>query len=149
MGTESSQNYFSLRGLLALLLSVFLAYELFQVIRLMGMAAERYNDNLFFRLFVDYLRNFSTKGTEFVDLGYTKIKIYIFVLFFGFVFKSILSFKHAFIGYDLNAKYVFYLFLVEAVLFGLFFGFNPFPNFFGNILKLSIPSLIIYGLLDE
>ena len=149
MSEENKSTYFSFRGLLAALLSAFLSYQIFQVILIIKEAAKSYNENLFFRFFMDAIRQSSTKRAAFVDAGYEKIKVMVLVFFISFVLKTILSLKHAFIEYSSSNRNVFYLFLAEAALFGLFFGFDPFSDFFGNAVKIGIPSFIIYALLDE
>ena len=146
---QSQSNYFSLRGLFALALSGFLTFEIFQVIKLLNLAADRYNDNLVARLFVDYLRNASSKGSVFVDEFYSKFRIYIYILLISFGIKIVLSIRHTFVSNDSNSNYVFYLLLIEAIFFGIFFGFNPFSEFFKNIIIIAIPTLIIYGLLED
>lgn len=148
--TDSTESkYFSIRGLLATALSGFLSFKIYQVTEVLQEAENRYRDNAFFQSFIDLIRNSSTKGEDFVDNAYSKIKMLVYVFLISFGIRTILSFKHAFIDDTDNAKYVLYLFLVEAVLFGAFFGFEPFSDYFKTVIMFGIPSFIIYGLLDE
>jgi hypothetical protein len=148
MSEESEAPYFSFKGLLAAALSGFIAYQLFRFTEFIQMAERSYYQNNYFQFFIDLIRYSSEKGPVFVDIAYTKIKILIFVILVSYALKTILALWHAFVGYVDN-KYIFYLFLVEAGFFGLFFGFTPFSEFLNTVLPIGIPSLIIYGFMDE
>jgi hypothetical protein len=148
MKNNNQNHYFSFRGVLALVLCLFLTYEIFQVIRIIKLATNTYNENFIFQLFVDYIRISSEKGPDFVDAYYSKIEKYIYILFVSFSIKSLLSFKHAFINDNSNAEYLFYLLLLEVIFFGLFFGFIPISDFLTNAFIIAIPSIIIISLFE-
>ena len=149
MTENNKETYFSFRGLIAAALSGFLCYTLYQITQIIQLGESRYHDNLFAQSFIDSIRYSSTKGVDFVDSFYSKARTLIYVLLLSYGLKTILSLKHAFINDTNNTKYVSYLFLVEAAFLGFLIGFTPFTDFFKAALILGIPTLILYGLLDE
>lgn len=149
MTEEKQTSYFSFRGLLATGVSAFLTFKIYQVTEILKEAESRYQDNAFFRSFIDLIRYSSPKGESYVDNAYAKLKTVVFVFLISYVLKTALSFKHAFINDTDNATYVSYLFLAEAVVLGLFIGFEPFSDYFRAALVIGIPSFILYSLMDE
>lgn len=149
MSSSESSTYFSVRGLIAAAIAAFLCYQLFILTKAIQAAESRYDDNVFFRWLVEEIKHSSNKGPDYVTAAYKNLKSFIYLLFISYIGKFIVSLKHSFFNSDSNERYVFYLFLFEAVMFGLLMDFETKGDYFRFLLFLGIPSFIIYGLLDE
>jgi hypothetical protein len=142
-------NYFSIRGLFAMLFTLILGYILVVFIQIINEAEKRYDDNLLFYLFVELIKDNSEKGPDFVVTAYQNMVSFIYIIFISCVLKFGISIKHTFFSPNNNDKYILYLSIFEVVLLGLFFGFDPIKDYLLSSLIIIIPGFIQYRLLDE